>query len=1247
MKYSELIQFEALETIIQLRDADKAASREKFVSSYVISDDMADKITGVLIPQLQYKDPRDNKGVLVVGNYGTGKSHLMAVISGIAEDASLVNSVGHEKVRESSSQIAGCFKVIREEIGSTTRNLRDIIITRLNEELEDNGIAYRFPEADKLNNHKDAFEQMMAAFGEKYPDKGLLFVVDELLDYLRRRDNQQLVYDLSFLREIGEVCKYLRFRFLAGVQEAIFDSSLFSFMGNDIRRVKERFETVSIVKEDVKYVVAERLLKKNADQVTKIRGHLSQFTKYYSNMNEKLEDFIYLFPIHPDYIDTFETLKAVEKREILKTLSRAMKKILDSEVPSDKPGLIAFDTYWSFLCEDPSTRTLPDVKAVLDCSSVLESRVSLSLPHKQFMPIAIRIIHGLSLHRLTVGDIYSHIGATAEELRDRLCLYDPVIAQMGSSEPDRELLTNIETVLNEIYSTVSGQFITKNRENNQYYLDLKKSDDYDARIEQRSATLSPGEIDQYFYQALMQIMECPAPTYRSGFKIWPHDLIWYPHNASRRGYLFFGTPNERSTTIPPLDFYIYFLDPYNTANFTDEKKSDEVFFTFDNKEPDFETTLRLYGGAAVQAETSSGEPKRAYQSRMEGYLRQLVKWFREHIFTSFNVTYEGHTQSFNDFLGKKDVRKITGIKDSETANFRDIINFIAEQCLEPYFKDQTPEYPVFSIKVTIENRKQAVQDTLRGIASGDFTKQAYAILDALELVDDKKISAVNSRYARYILDLRQSKESGQVINRDELISGKSGIEYFAEKKYRLEPELAIVIIAALVYTGEVVLSVPGGQKFDAGKLAELARADFQTLLDFKHLEQSKEYNLPALQALFDLFNLPTGKALLVTKGDNDSVADLQNEIEKTIIHIVNLQNEIKQGIRFWDFDLLGILNYGSEIASLNEAKTFFESLQSYNSPGKIKNLAISAAEIDKHKKIPDILNTLDYLLLFANKNSRHISWLKEALAALAPSHSWAAKTETLQKEIKESLLALSPITKDDIKAFALDAIQKINALKTEYIKEYAALHSAVRLNAEDEKKKTKLLRDVRFIALENLIQIKILPARQIEEFKKTLDGLVSCTKLTMDDLQNTPVCPHCHYKPQYSEVPGKASKKIEEAEESLEIMMTAWTKALLDNLNDPLIKQNMELLRSSDKVLLDGFIKLGKLPTPINDDFIIVLKEALSKLDKVTITVEDIRKVFLRSGGPLTPGELRDSFNAYIDTLIQGKEAANVRIVVE
>ena len=59
---------------------------------------------------------------------------------------------------------------------------------------------------DTIRNNKRAFEDRMARFQAKYPDKDLLVVVDQLLDYLRSRKDQELVLDLIFLRETGEVC---------------------------------------------------------------------------------------------------------------------------------------------------------------------------------------------------------------------------------------------------------------------------------------------------------------------------------------------------------------------------------------------------------------------------------------------------------------------------------------------------------------------------------------------------------------------------------------------------------------------------------------------------------------------------------------------------------------------------------------------------------------------------------------------------------------------------------------------------------------------------------------------------------------------------------------------------------------------------------------------------------------------------------------------------------------------------------
>src|SRR5205814_1329907 len=143
-------------------------------------------------------------------------------------------------------------------------------------------------------------------FHEQYPDLALLLIVDELLDYLRSRKDQALILDLNFLRELGEVSRDLRFRFMAGTQEAIFDSARFAFVADTLHRVKDRFEQVRIARSDVEYVVARRLLRKSAEQMAKVREHLTRFARFYGQMNERMDQFVRLFPIHPDYLDRFE-----------------------------------------------------------------------------------------------------------------------------------------------------------------------------------------------------------------------------------------------------------------------------------------------------------------------------------------------------------------------------------------------------------------------------------------------------------------------------------------------------------------------------------------------------------------------------------------------------------------------------------------------------------------------------------------------------------------------------------------------------------------------------------------------------------------------------------------------------------------------------------------------------------------------------------------------------------------------------
>ncbi len=1241
MKYGDLIQFEPIESVIQLRDADEATAARQLVETYVISEEMSERLTGLVLPQLQFDQPTDNKGLLVVGNYGTGKSHLMSVISALAENPDLASSLNTADVAAAAGKIGGRFKVVRTEIGAATMSLRDILVAELEEQLGALGVSYNFPSADQVSGNKRSFEEMMSAFHQEFPDHGLLLVVDELLDYLRTRRDQQLILDLNFLREIGEVCKDLRFRFMAGVQEAIFDSPRFSFVAGDIRRVKDRFEQVLIARRDVKFVVAERLLKKTGEQQVKIREYLTPFGKFYGQMNERMDEFVRLFPVHPDYIDTFERITAVEKREVLKTLSLVMKKMLDQDMPDDRPGLIAYDTYWTNLRENPSFRAVPDIKAVIDCSQVLESRIQQAFTRPAYKPMALRLIHALSVHRLTTGDIYTTLGATAGELRDGLCLYQPGIEELGG-DPADDLLSQVETVLREIHKTVNGQFISSNSDNRQFYLDLKKTDDFDALIEKRAESLDASQLDRYYYEALRRVMECTDQTYVTGYKIWQHELEWIERKAARQGYLFFGAPNERSTAIPPRDFYLYFIQPFDAPYFKDEKNSDELFLRLPNMDSEFRTALGNYAASLDLASTSSGHAKSTYESKSSHFLKDLVQWLQKHMTDAFEVTYQGRTKSLPEWAKGKSIRELSDIGSHERINFRDLVNTIAGICLEAHFEDQAPEYPSFSVLITGVNRGQAAQDALRAIAGPNRTKQATAVLDALELLDGERLDPDKSKYAKHILGLLEKKGHGQVVNRSELIQDDKGVEYMDKDRQRLEPEWVAVVLAGLVYSGDLVLSIPG-KKFDATDLPQLAGTGVEELAEFKHIERPKDWNLPGLKALFELLGLTPGLAQLVTQNEEDPVRQLQKAVSESVEKLVLLQQSLQRGLIFWGQNLLAEKESQKYRTQLDETKTFLETLQIYTSPGKLKNFRYDAQEVASHQEGLDSLAEIESLQELVADLGTTASFLSTAEAVLPAEHEWVNKTKEARDEVLDQLG--DPAKRDA--DFRQQVQRKLADLKKEYLQIYLGLHAKARLGVNDDKRKIELMSDERLKVLQKLSIIELMPRQHLTDFQNRLAGLESCFILTEQEMDTTPVCPHCGFKPNTEPAPDPVETVLDDLDEELDNLVDNWTQTLLTNLGDPTTKANLDLLQPEPKKLVNGFIEKQALPDELDQDFIHALGEVLSGLQKVPVKTANLRAALLSGGSPITPVEMKMRFEDYLDELTRGKDSDKVRIVLE
>jgi len=1241
MRYGDLIQFEPIESVIQLLHANRPNEGKKLVSTYVVSDDMAERIVKQIIPQMSFDEAVDHKGVLVVGNYGTGKSHLMSVLSLIAEDAAYVPMIRHPKVAAAAGAIAGRFKVHRVEI-SSQMPLRAIITQQLESFLEKQGVTFSFPPADQVVNNKGAFEEMMAAFAEVHPNHGVLLVVDEFLEYLRSRKDHDLVLDLSFLREVGEVTKHLRFRFVAGVQEGIFDSSRFQHVADSLRRVNERFTQVLLARQDVSFVVAERLLKKTADQQHKIRGYLAPFTKFYSSMNERLDEYVRLFPVHPDYIGTFERLIFTEKRGALVTLRDQIQAILKDDVPADRPGLIGYDSFWDTVTSNSVLRADPNIGPVLKVSDVLAERVQKAFSRPPYKAMALRVIKGLSVQRLTTGgDIYVPVGPTAAELRDTLCLYQPGVEDLGG-EPSDDLLTAVQTTLREIVKTVNGQFISKAADTEQYFLDLKKDVDYDAQIEKRADALSDDALDRAYYSAVKQLMErTDESTYVTGHQIWQYQIEWQDRRVERNGYLFFGAPNDRPTAQPERDFYIYFIQPFEPPKFRDESKADEVFVRLKGLDDAIRRHLSFYAAAQDLASTAAGAAKSIYLDKAKDALRDMSKWLQDKQTVAFEVTYQGKTKTLQEWAKGVSIRDKLRLGSDERANFRDIINVTTGLALGTHFSDLSPEYPTFSVLVTESNRKQLVTNALRTLAGGTRTKDAIAILDALEMLDGDRIEPTRSKFAQDVLARLKAKGHGQVLNRGELVSGATDVEYYAPVRFRLEPELLVAVLGGLVYSGDIVMAVTG-DKIDSGKINLLVERSLDELKQFKHVEAPKEINVSVLRSLFELFGLTPGNAQLAAQGSEEPVKQLLDVLPKFVNRVLTVGTDLQARLSFWGQSLLREEELRDCLARLEALKGFLESLSPYNTVGKLKNLRVTQSDIDTQKKHLEVLSSVERLRELVAELGTTTAYLSHAEMVLTNDHAWVQQVQAVRKEI------LDKLAQDRTGQHAADYRQRLVTLKKEYVNAYVAQHSKARLGVAEDKAKSALRKDRRVVILRALASISLMPTGQLTAFEDKLDKLKSCAALVESELVISPVCPHCGYRPANEQgelLPAVNLLKALDVE--LDHLLEGWQKTLLDNLDDPTIQANFELLKPAQRKLVQSFLASKSVPDPVPPDFVAAIQEALSGLEKITVTGEDVKAALLRGGSPATPEDLRKRFENFIADRCKGKDLAKLRFVVE
>jgi len=1221
VKYGELIQFEPIESVKVLREADAADVARTDVLTFVISSRMAEQLTEIIFPNLQFDEPADQHGLLVVANYGTGKTHLMSVIGAVAEHAEFAELLTNPNVRNASSAIAGRFRVIRAEIGTTRMSLRDIVCAELTRGLARMGIDFTFPDLGSVTNTKDSLVDMMAAVEAADPGRGLLLVLDELLDYLQGRRDAELFQDLRFLREIGEICRSTRFRFIAGVQETIFDNPRFHGAADAMLRVKDRFQQVRISREDIAFVVQERLLRKTVAQRDRIRAHLQPFTASYEGMAENLDDYVGLFPVHPAYLSTFERITMVEKRKILTTLSQEMRRLHDQDVPADKPGLICYDTYRAQLAADPANRAIPEVREVLDRSEVLRSRVIKVLGSTPNGAVALRIVDGLAVHRLTTEDIYVPIGATARELRDDLCL-------LPDGLPERDALfleASIGAVIDDIVRAVSGQFISENPDNGQVWLDVRKDIDYDQKIDERAVSLDDHELDKAYFRALEEVLEQRDAPYVAGFKIWAYELPWHDRNVTRAGYLFMGAPNERSTAQPPRDFYVYFLQPYDTPPFVDEVKPDEVFFRLDRPGEPFTKALRRYAGAVALARESTATHRNVYEDKAREALIAMTAWLRGNMHEAVTVTYRGVAKALGSWLG-------AGVSARPT--IKEQVDLIAATALSDHFAARYPDYPRFQLSITQANLGESVRQALAQVA-GRTTVTGTRVLASLELVTSGAELTDAGRFARALLATLDAAD-GKAVNREELL-----VEHDPDRPtwgpWHLEPVWLVVVAAALTQLGRCEIGLPG-QQIDALGLDRLARLPTSELEQIAHVAPPKALPVTQLREVAKLLRLPPG--IVSQQGATEGLVRQFITSAATLVErTVEARSAVLSELKLWG--ALVFEEADTRARRLEALQRLLELVRNRDTVGKMNKLQLDGDMLaDAHDGLAE-LRFVEEAVRARLHLTDTVEYLERAVDVFGGQDERSQDAAALRQE----LLALfrSPAPPDPQRVAALRAAG--DDLRRRFAEEATRAHERDRLDGTGDDRKRQVLEGDAYRDVKRLAAVSLLPGGRFGALEQRLLGVGTCKTFDERALLTSVVCPECGYRPRAASGPS-ARATVDGVEADLAALRAEWERTLLDSLAEPEITQQVQLLLDpADRARVTEAVERGLLPSPVDERLVRALNQAFARFDVRRVSARDVWQALFPGPAPATLDDLRTRFQGFLDAVRAGKQEANIRVV--
>lgn len=1214
----KLFNYTEIKDVVDIdTDLQQGELQKELVSSYIISEGLEQQIIDFFD---NLKKP-NHKAVKIIGNYGSGKSHLIAFLVSVINNPDLRPLIKNQTVQKATDKIARKFFTVQFELQPVDVDLSYFFFREVEKQIKKNyGLEIpKYTKGETLN-FKDHLADIISYLKEKDPSKGLLVVVDEVSDFLQAKQSFQIKRDFQFLRVVAQVCQDQDLLLAISMQEDIYSSPKLKEIAGDEARISERFQNIIIRREAVKKVISQRIVPKTKEQEIEIGSKLKPFIDKIEDVANKQDEYIELFPFTPGLLNLYHELPYFEKRGIIQFAQTELKYVIDKPFPY----FFTFDRMYDILANNPNNRNLEGIYDLVKTVNIVVQKISANLEEKLHTD-AIKLIKGLAVYSLWSK---GQNGATAKELAEQLLII--------SENNAFEAFMQVSMIIKKIKNITDGFYIKVVKDEttgNDYFKFDPAIDgqDPDERIENEIVAVGGDEDKQetVLFEQIKEILD--SEHYKNSPNIFIDEATWMSVKSYRKGLIVFQRKGQEILSLDKADYVINFISPYSSKKPVKYNNNQLNIKLNIGRQENIEIIKRI-----VAIKSLIG--KNMLVSAMSKRLGETVNGFRNPAGVivpgiKYRIAMWVQNIAEADLNGNKISIKSTLGKDFN--NLSEIVSELKEKLLDKLFNEEFPEHPKYAENLSSNNIIATLTHISQEVANGNFRAlsiRSKNFLDTLNILNDNGDPDVGSnKITQLILTLVYAK-NGKVVDIDKEI-----VAELKKTPYGLEPEVVYFFLIVLATLGKVTLKGRGGDEIDISNIKE----KFKSISQFENIVyvvKKEDLSYDFAQNLLNALGL-NGAKMLQEKYRNESFVEYKTKVKEISDHITSVELLISK----LENKTSLYLNIDSAKQILGETKTIDWQTMDISNHAKFNSLEHLKTDLPKITKLLTSLDNLKTALQEYNSTThKGLEYMNDALEILRANKDFV-NDETIESKLEQFYNDTLSIIKDFSKFIQLSErfpiSGKIDAFKKLYVTGfyYPALQNTI-----GNKVNWKVFENFRkhplFIKAEMLSNANCNLKQKLQSKVNLWNALLDlrAEKVDAEKLYDIPFDTNSNFmkvERNYKEI----AIEIKNVDNTIENIFNEYAETTVAEVKKKSEQLDIVKIENEHKTIIKEIIKKSQLPENITPQLIDAINKLFVDIKIVKLSKEKLTDELFKKDELLTFEQIRKAFFNVLNQLEQEK----------